>query len=36
MAGYSKRPLGAKLGLIPGMRVFLLGAPESFLRAVPG
>lgn len=30
MAGYSGKPLAAKLGIRPGMRVILLGAPEQF------
>ena len=29
-AGYSGRPLGAKLGLRPGQRVALLGPPPAF------
>ena len=30
MAGYSPRPLVAKLGIKPGARVALVGAPEGF------
>lgn len=30
MAGYSGKPLAAKLGIKPGMHVVLLGAPEHF------
>lgn len=30
MAGYSGKPLAAKLGIRPGMRVILLGAPEQY------
>ncbi len=30
MAGYSKRPLPAKLGLKPGTRASLLGAPADY------
>ena len=29
MAGYSGKPLAAKLGIKPGMRVVLLGAPDA-------
>jgi hypothetical protein len=31
MAGYSKRPLAAKLGFAPGQRVCAPGAPEHYL-----
>jgi hypothetical protein len=33
-AGYSGTPLASKLGIKPGHRVLLLGAPEGF--AIPG
>lgn len=33
-AGYSARPLAAKLGLKPGMRVALLDAPAGYLAAL--
>jgi len=29
MAGYSGKPLAAKLGIKPGMRIVLLGAPDA-------
>ncbi len=29
MAGYSAKPLAAKLGIKPGMRIVLLGAPDA-------
>jgi len=31
MAGYSKRPLAEKLGIKPGMRVWILNAPDGYL-----
>ena len=31
-AGYSKRPFAAKLGIKPGARVCLIGAPEGYLE----
>ncbi len=33
-AGYSTRPLAAKLGLKPGMRVALVNAPADYLTAL--
>jgi hypothetical protein len=33
-AGYSGRPLAAKLGLKPGMRVYLAHAPAGYLAAL--
>jgi hypothetical protein len=33
-AGYSARPLAAKLGLKPGMRALLLDAPQGYLAAL--
>jgi hypothetical protein len=33
-AGYSQRPLAAKLGLKPGMRALLLDAPPGYLAAL--
>lgn len=33
-AGYSQRPLAAKLGLKPGMRVRLIGAAPDYLAAL--
>ena len=33
-AGYSRRPLAAKLGLAPGMRALLLGAQPGYLAAL--
>jgi len=33
-AGYSQRPLAAKLGLKPGMRALLLDAPPDYLAAL--
>jgi hypothetical protein len=32
--GYSQRPLAAKLGLKPGMRARLIGAPPDYLAAL--
>jgi hypothetical protein len=34
MAGYSGKPLAAKLGLKPGLSVALLGAPSGFHRSL--
>ncbi|CAG1011138.1 hypothetical protein PHYC_04012 [Phycisphaerales bacterium] len=34
MAGYSKTPLARKLGIKPGSRVVLLGAPAGFERTL--
>lgn len=34
MPGYSKKPLAAKLGLKPGFRILLLGAPPEFPAAL--
>ena len=36
MAGYSGTPLPAKLGIKPGQRVAVLGAPDSFRLDVDG
>lgn len=33
-AGYSPRPLSAKLGLKPGMRALLVDAPQGYLAAL--
>lgn len=35
MAGYSGKPLEAKLGIKPGMKVYVDGAPPSFELAAP-
>jgi hypothetical protein len=34
MAGYSGTPLAKKLGIKPGSRLFVAGAPENYLRLV--
>ena len=36
MAGYSGTPLPRKLGIKPGHRVLLLGAPEGFAEGTLG
>ncbi len=35
MAGYSKRPLIEKLGIRPGARVAIAGAPDGYEAALP-
>lgn len=34
-AGYSKKPLMEKLGLKPGFKVWIINAPNNYLRILP-